>query len=118
MFHDQVVQFTDAGAAAGNAVVTFDTLSLVAPRGRFDVEMYMGSLKLTGQVCCSNLLLYAMQRLPVNVMATVGHPYACLVQCDCSMSSVLQFCQRTFTLKLISVLFLLSQNDHMHDMSI
>ena len=50
VFHDQVVQFTDAGAAAGNAVVTFDTLSLVAPRGRFDVEMYMSSLKLTGQV--------------------------------------------------------------------
>ena len=50
VFHDQVVQFTDAGAAAGNAVVTFETLSLVAPRGRFDVEMYMSSLKLTGQV--------------------------------------------------------------------
>ena len=52
VLHDQIVQFTDAGAATGNAVVTFekDSLSLLAPRGRFDVEMYLSSLKLTGQV--------------------------------------------------------------------
>ncbi|KAL3141436.1 hypothetical protein ABBQ32_005004 [Trebouxia sp. C0010 RCD-2024] len=51
VLHDQIVQFTDAGAATGNAVVTFekDSLSLLAPRGRFDVEMYLSSLKLTGQ---------------------------------------------------------------------
>ena len=55
VLHDQIVQFTDAGAAAGNAVVTFDreSLSLLAPRGRFDVEMYLSSLKLTGQVHCA-----------------------------------------------------------------
>lgn len=44
------MQFTDAGAATGTAVVTFDTMSLLAPRGRFEVEMYLSSLKLTGQV--------------------------------------------------------------------
>lgn len=49
VLHDQIVQFTDAGAATGSAVVTFDTMSLLAPRGRFDVEMYLSSLKLTGQ---------------------------------------------------------------------
>lgn len=50
VLHDQIVQFTDAGAATGTAVVTFDTMSLLAPRGRFEVEMYLSSLKLTGQV--------------------------------------------------------------------
>ena len=50
VLHGQIVQFTDAGAAAGNAVVTFETMSLLAPRGRFDVEMHLSSLKLTGQV--------------------------------------------------------------------
>ena len=57
VLHDQIVQFTDAGAAAGNAVVTFDreSMSLLAPRGRFDVEMYLSSLKLTGQVRCATL---------------------------------------------------------------
>lgn len=53
VLHDQIVQFTDAGAATGSAVVTFDTMSLLAPRGRFDVEMYLSSLKLTGQVSYS-----------------------------------------------------------------
>lgn len=57
VLHDQIVQFTDAGAATGNAVVTFekDSLSLLAPRGRFDVEMYLSSLKLTGQVRCMHI---------------------------------------------------------------
>ena len=73
VLHDQIVQYTDAGAATGNAVVAFekDSLSLLAPRGRFDVEMYLSSLKLTGQVCshslrsmhfsrpCSNKLWYS-----------------------------------------------------------
>ena len=49
-FHDEVVQHTDAGAAMGNAVVTFDQVHVLAPRGRFEVEMYLSSLKLTGQV--------------------------------------------------------------------
>ena len=51
-FHDEVVQHTDAGAAMGNAVVTFDQVHVLAPRGRFEVEMYLSSLKLTGQVRC------------------------------------------------------------------
>lgn len=34
----------------GNAVVTFDQVHVLAPRGRFEVEMYLSSLKLTGQV--------------------------------------------------------------------
>ena len=36
----------------GNAVVTFDQVHVLAPRGRFEVEMYLSSLKLTGQVRC------------------------------------------------------------------
>lgn len=60
VLHDQIVQYTDAGAATGNAVVTFekDSLSLLAPRGRFDVEMYLSSLKLTGQVRLSSSLKF------------------------------------------------------------
>ena len=63
VLHDRIVQFTDAGAATGNAVVTFekDSLSLLAPRGRFDVEMYLSSLKLTGQV--RHLHRFAFERI-------------------------------------------------------
>ncbi|KAL4426532.1 hypothetical protein ABPG77_008390 [Micractinium sp. CCAP 211/92] len=46
---DMVSQFTDAGAATGDAVATFDQVGVLVPRGRFDIEMYMSSLKLVGQ---------------------------------------------------------------------
>ena len=39
-----------AGAATGDAVATFDQVGVLVPRGRFDIEMYMSSLKLVGQV--------------------------------------------------------------------
>ena len=38
------------GAATGDAVATFDQVGVLVPRGRFDIEMYLGSLKLVGQV--------------------------------------------------------------------
>lgn len=38
-----------AGAATGDAVATFDQVGVLVPRGRFDIEMYMSSLKLVGQ---------------------------------------------------------------------
>ena len=46
---DLVNSYTDAGAAAGDAIVTFDSVGILVPRGRFDVEMYATSLKLIGQ---------------------------------------------------------------------
>lgn len=48
-FFDLVSKFTDAGAAAGDAIVTFDSIGVLVPRGRFDVELYQSSLKLVGQ---------------------------------------------------------------------
>lgn len=39
-----------AGAATGDAVATFDQVGVLVPRGRFDIEMYLSSLKLVGQV--------------------------------------------------------------------
>eukprot|EP00884_Botryococcus_braunii_P021465 jgi/Botrbrau1/8001/Bobra.384_2s0027.1 len=49
IFYDQVMENTDAGAAVGDAVATFDNVGVVAPRGRFDVEMYLTFFKLVGQ---------------------------------------------------------------------
>jgi hypothetical protein len=50
IFFDLVSQYTDQGAATGDAVATFDQVGVLVPRGRFDIEMYMASLKLVGQV--------------------------------------------------------------------
>jgi len=49
VFFDLVSQFTEAGTASGDAIVTFDSVGSLIPRGRFDVEMYPTSLKLVGQ---------------------------------------------------------------------
>ena len=50
VFHDRVVEHTEAGAAAaGDAIVTFDGVAVLHPRGRFEIEMYATFLKLLGQ---------------------------------------------------------------------
>lgn len=53
VMYDQVLEHTDAGVAVGDAVVTFDTVAVLIPRGRFDVELYPSFMKLLGQVCVS-----------------------------------------------------------------
>ena len=56
MFYDRVLEHTEAGAAAaGDAIVTFEGVAVLYPRGRFDIEMYGTFLKLLGQAC---LLLF------------------------------------------------------------
>lgn len=49
VFFDLVSGFTDTGAAAGDAIATFDSVGVLVPRGRFDCELYASSLKLVGQ---------------------------------------------------------------------
>lgn len=47
---DRVLQHTDTGAATSDdAVAIFDDVAVLAPRGRFEVEMHMAFLKLGGQ---------------------------------------------------------------------
>jgi hypothetical protein len=47
---EQVLALTDAGgAAAEEAVCALDDVAILAPRGRFNVEMHLGFLKLSGQ---------------------------------------------------------------------
>lgn len=48
---DALLQYTDAGVAtSADAVVTFDEVAVLAPRGRYQVEMHTSFLKLVGQV--------------------------------------------------------------------
>jgi hypothetical protein len=50
MLSEQLLALTDAGgAAAEEAVCAFDDVAILAPRGRFSVEMHHGFLKLSGQ---------------------------------------------------------------------
>lgn len=48
---EALLQYTDAGVAtSADAVVTFDEVAVLAPRGRYQVEMHASFLKLVGQV--------------------------------------------------------------------
>lgn len=48
---DTLLQYTDAGVATSDdAVVMFEEVAVLAPRGRFSVEMHASFLKLVGQV--------------------------------------------------------------------
>ena len=50
MLYNELVQYTDTGAAVGDPVHVFESAALLAPRGRFDVELFLSFMKLTGQV--------------------------------------------------------------------
>jgi structure-specific recognition protein 1 len=48
---DALLMYTDAGVAtSADAVVSFDEVAVLAPRGRYQVEMHASFLKLVGQV--------------------------------------------------------------------
>lgn len=49
VFYNELVQHTDTGAAVGDPVATFEGAAVLAPRGRFSIELYLSFLKLTGQ---------------------------------------------------------------------
>jgi structure-specific recognition protein 1 len=49
---DALLQHTDAGGATSDdAISEFTDVAVIAPRGRFQVEMHTSFLKLSGQVC-------------------------------------------------------------------
>lgn len=50
VLHDMVMPHTDSGAAVGDAIVSFGAVAVLAPRGRFEVELYGSFMKLLGQV--------------------------------------------------------------------
>ena len=58
VLYNELVQYTDTGAAVGDPVATFDGAAVLAPRGRFNIELYLSFLKLTGQVwiCVSSAI--------------------------------------------------------------
>ena len=50
VLHDMIMPHTDSGAAVGDAIVSFGAVAVLAPRGRFEVELYGSFMKLLGQV--------------------------------------------------------------------
>ena len=50
VLYDIILPHTDSGAAVGDAIASFGAVAVLAPRGRFEIELYGSFMKLLGQV--------------------------------------------------------------------
>ena len=79
VLYDRLMKHTDAGVAVGDAVVAFDGVAVLAPRGRFEIELYGSFMKLLGQVGTGAAALLCMLVWAARSSAQ-PHPAAtCLV---------------------------------------
>ncbi|KAI5423816.1 hypothetical protein KIW84_030147 [Lathyrus oleraceus] len=49
VFCDRIISMADVGAGGEGAVVTFDGIAILTPRGRYSVELHLSFLRLQGQ---------------------------------------------------------------------
>ncbi|KAF3444756.1 hypothetical protein FNV43_RR14449 [Rhamnella rubrinervis] len=49
VFRDKIVSMADVGAGGEEAVVTFEGIAILTPRGRYSVELHLSFLRLQGQ---------------------------------------------------------------------
>ncbi|KAF5799756.1 putative chromatin remodeling & transcriptional activation HMG family [Helianthus annuus] len=49
VFRDKIMSMADVGAGGEEAVVTFETITILTPRGRYNVELHLSFLRLQGQ---------------------------------------------------------------------
>ncbi|KAG8384731.1 hypothetical protein BUALT_Bualt04G0148700 [Buddleja alternifolia] len=49
VFRDKIVSMADVGAGGEEAVVTFDGIAILTPRGRYNIELHLSFLRLQGQ---------------------------------------------------------------------
>ncbi|KAL2487374.1 FACT complex subunit SSRP1 [Abeliophyllum distichum] len=49
VFRDKIMSMADVGAGGEEAIVTFDGIAILTPRGRYSVELHLSFLRLQGQ---------------------------------------------------------------------
>ncbi|XP_043707393.1 FACT complex subunit SSRP1 isoform X1 [Telopea speciosissima] len=49
VFRDKIMSMADVGPSGEDAVVTFDSIAILTPRGRYSVELHLSFLRLQGQ---------------------------------------------------------------------
>lgn len=49
VFREKIMSMADVGAGGEDAVVTFDGIAILTPRGRYNVELHLSFLRLQGQ---------------------------------------------------------------------
>ncbi|KAK9813590.1 hypothetical protein WJX73_008969 [Symbiochloris irregularis] len=73
VFYDAIMEHIDNDTATGDAVVSFDNVTVMAPRGRFTVELYLSSLKLEGQAQDFRIQYDSITRLLVLPKSRTPH---------------------------------------------
>lgn len=49
VFREKIMSMADVGSGGEEAVITFDTITILTPRGRYNVELHLSFLRLQGQ---------------------------------------------------------------------
>ncbi|CAI9752684.1 unnamed protein product [Fraxinus pennsylvanica] len=49
VFRDKIMSMADVGAGGEEAIVTFDGIAILTPRGRYSIELHLSFLRLQGQ---------------------------------------------------------------------
>ncbi|KAL7100842.1 hypothetical protein ACP275_08G020100 [Erythranthe tilingii] len=49
VFRDKIISMADVGPGGEDAVVTFDGIAILTPRGRYNIELHLSFLRLQGQ---------------------------------------------------------------------
>ncbi|KAJ4969072.1 hypothetical protein NE237_015773 [Protea cynaroides] len=49
VFRDKIMSMADVGTSGEDAVVTFDLIAILTPRGRYSIELHLSFLRLQGQ---------------------------------------------------------------------
>jgi len=62
-FHDAIKEKAEIGQVAGNAILSFEEVLVLTPRGRYDVDMFHDFLRLRGKTYDYKILFSSISRL-------------------------------------------------------
>ncbi|GLT36135.1 hypothetical protein SLA2020_105370 [Shorea laevis] len=75
VFRDKIVSVADVGAGAEEAVVTFEGIAILTPRGRYSVELHLSFLRLQGQANDFKIQYSSVVRLFLLPKANQPHTF-------------------------------------------
>ncbi|GLU01947.1 hypothetical protein SLE2022_192220 [Rubroshorea leprosula] len=75
VFRDKIMSVADVGAGAEEAVVTFEGIAILTPRGRYSVELHLSFLRLQGQANDFKIQYSSVVRLFLLPKANQPHTF-------------------------------------------
>ncbi|XP_034690531.1 FACT complex subunit SSRP1-like [Vitis riparia] len=75
VFRDKIMSMADVGAGGEEAVVTFEGIAILTPRGRYSVELHLSFLRLQGQANDFKIQYSSVVRLFLLPMSNQPHTF-------------------------------------------